>query len=76
MPKETGLTDYICDRNPEHHKCAKEGTADANHFHEFGRTRSDGTMQNFILCDACYLKCRELMDRHDREFNAFMKGKE
>lgn len=77
MPKDPGWTNYVCDRNTEHHKHAKEGSADANYFHEIARTRSDGITQNFILCDVCYLKYKELAERHDREFNAFMaQGKE
>lgn len=74
MPKDPGYTRYECDRSAKHGGFAKEGSPSAAQFREIRRTRSDGTTQNFILCDECYSKYKELADDHDRQFNSFMAG--
>lgn len=77
MSKDAGFTYFECDRNPKHNGYAKEGTAAAGKYRTIKRVRSDGTSQEFLLCDDCYALYKPIADAQDTAFNQFMTdGKE
>lgn len=77
MAKDQGYAHYVCDRNQKHALFAKEGTPQASSYRIIKRYRSDGSEQQFLLCDECYQAYKSVSDKQDSDFNTFMsEGKE
>ena len=72
MAKTPGFTEYVDDRDNSISDVLRDGTKRAAEWFEDSRIDSNGVTRTYLFSKANHDEFKQLIEKHDKEFNAWM----
>ena len=74
MAKTPGFTEYVDDRDDSITDVIRDGTKRAAEWFEDSRIDSNGVTRTYLFSKNNHDEFKQLTEKHDKEFNAWMNG--